>query len=103
MGSAIWYRERSGVCPALAKAFMAWASHRPKPIIIGEFASATSYGDRRPDWITTAGRYIQAHPQIKAVAWFDQTRSIDPTYYHFSLEGDVRSLDAFGALARSSY
>ena len=98
-----WVANDYETFPTLAKAFMAWASHRPKPVIIGEFAAATSYGDRRPDWITAAALYIQAHPQIKAAAWFDQTRPEDPAYYHFALEGDAGSLEAFGALAGSSY
>jgi hypothetical protein len=89
--------------PVLADAFITWASHHPRPIIIGEFAAPASYGNRRPGWIATAGRYIKAHPQIKAVAWFDQTSSVDPAYYHFALQDDAPSLDAFASMARSSY
>jgi hypothetical protein len=89
--------------PVLADAFVAWASRHPRPIIIGEFAAPASYGDGRPDWIAAAAKYIKAHPQIKAAAWFDQTRPADPVYYHFALQGDGPSLQAFAAIACSSY
>jgi hypothetical protein len=85
--------------PTLAEPFMEWASRHPKPIMIGEFAVGRSYGSQRKRWIEDAGAYIKAHPQIKALAWFEQSLPGDPSYYNWALEGDEPALSAFAGLA----
>lgn len=87
----------------LANAFIKWAAAHPKPIMIGEMGVGTSYGSRRAPWITDAGHYIEAHPQIKAIAWFDQTLPEDPDFYRYALEGDPPAVRAFAALAQDGY
>ncbi len=89
--------------PHLAKSFMTWASAHPKPIIIGEFAVDEVYGSRRAQWIREAGAYLRGHPQIKAIAWFEQSRNIDPVYHRWAVENDPPALQAFRSLVRADY
>ncbi len=87
----------------LTDPFMAWAVKHNKPILIGETAVGATYGSRRAQWITDAGAYIEAHPQIKGVLWFEQSLATDPPYYQWNLVGDPPALAAFAKLAQSSY
>jgi hypothetical protein len=80
---------------SLATPFLSWAAEHPKPVIIGEFAVDAAYGPRRGEWITDAFRFIESRPQIKAVAWFEQSLPTDPAYRHWALQGDPVAMHAF--------
>lgn len=98
-----WRADLYQSFPDLAAKFMSWAARRPKPIMIGEFGIGRSYGVRRSRWITGAGAYIKAHPQIKAIAWFEHSRPSEPAYYRWALEGDPPALRAFSTLVHDPY
>jgi hypothetical protein len=89
--------------PSLIKAFIAWATPHGKPIMIGETGVPVSYGAQRSDWIATAGQYVEAHPQIKALVYFDLSDPSEKPYSQYGLEGDGPALQAFGQLANDSY
>lgn len=87
----------------LIRAFMAWASLRDKPVMIGEFGVPQSYGVRRADWLRSAAAYIRSIPQIKAVVYFDGPRSPAQPWENFVLEDDQSALRAFFTIAHDSY
>ena len=98
-----WIKGKYESFPMLAQAFMTWAAAHPtKPILIGEMGVSIAYGPRRPEWISEAQQYISAHPQIKAVSWFDENKPDRPAYYDLALR-DQPSLAAFASLAQNPY
>jgi hypothetical protein len=98
-----WIKGKYESFPTLAQPFMAWAATHPtKPILIGEMGVGVTYGKRRPRWIHEAQRYITAHPQIKAISWFDENKPDSPAYYDLALR-DRPSLAAFASLAMNPY
>ena len=86
-----------------AAAFLHWASHRDKPVIIGEFAVA---GDPPgwPAWLAAAGQLARTDRQIKAMVYFDANGvdSSGAAYQHW-LGNQPAALAAFAALARQPY
>jgi Glycosyl hydrolase family 26 len=84
-------------------AFLAWASHHPKPIVIGEF------GARRdpagwPPWLAEVGRLVKQDTQIKALAYFDADGIAGSGfYYSYSLSHRPAAMSAFAALLREPY
>ena len=53
-------------------AFLGWASHYAKPVMIGEFGVPESDGaGQRAQWLRAAGRVVLADRQIKALLYFD--------------------------------
>jgi len=88
----------------LLRPFLAWAANRPKPIVIGEFGVATSWGSAaRSAWLADAVPTIQRNPQIKAVSYFDSDPDGNAPNQRFLLDDDPPALAAFVALARSPY
>jgi hypothetical protein len=56
----------------VAQPFLSWASHHDKPAIIGEFGVRTAYPPQvRAQWLSAAAQTVLAHPQIKALVYFD--------------------------------
>jgi hypothetical protein len=98
-----WRNGDNEAFSTLADAFVKWSAHHPKPIIIGEMGVGRSYGSRRGPWITDAGRYIEAHQQIKAIMWFDQELPNDPDFYRYALEGDPPAVRAFANFVQDGY
>jgi hypothetical protein len=98
-----WQRGDNEAFSTLANAFVKWAARHPKPVIIGEMAVGDSYGSRRPGWIADAGHFVETHPQIKAIVWFDQSLPEDPDFYRYALEGDPAAVRAFARLAQDGY
>jgi hypothetical protein len=84
--------------------FLAWASHHPKPVMIGEFGVPRSYSpQRRAQWLRAAGQAVLANRQIKAVVYFDSNPAGQGPEGSFALGGDLAALSAFRALARLPY
>ena len=67
-----------------------------------EMGVSVTYGPRRPKWIREAQQYISAHPQIKAISWFDESKPGSPVYDDLALH-DQPSLAAFASLAQNPY
>jgi hypothetical protein len=89
----------------LADGFLRFAAQHPtKPAMVGEFGVARAWGDQRAAWLRDAGATFKAHPQIRAVMYFES----DPTdneglTQQFELSDDPSALAAFKALADEPY
>jgi hypothetical protein len=84
--------------------FLLWASQHPKPIIIGEFGVAKSWGSAdRAAWLADAERTFKANPQIKAVAYFESNPDGNAPNKQFQLAGDKPAFKAFHQLAKDPY
>jgi hypothetical protein len=82
--------------------FLRWAARRPRPIVIGEFGVARTWGSAaRKAWLREAAELFRANPQIKAVSYFES----DPERerHGFSLTGDAPALDAFVDMVHDPY
>lgn len=88
---------------ALADPFVKWATERGKPIVIGEFGVAESYTSRRADWLRAMATYVKAHPQIKALVYYAESRPESPDYYRFHLKGDPVATAALAETAAQPY
>jgi Glycosyl hydrolase family 26 len=84
--------------------FLAWAAHRPKPIIVGEFGVARAWGSqRRAGWLRDAMRTFKANPQIKAVVYFESDPDGNGPKQQFRLLDDPPALQAFTKLTADPY
>ena len=89
----------------LAAGFLGFAAQHPtKPAMVGEFGVARAWGEQRAAWLRDAGATFKAHPQIRAVMYFES----DPTdsesaNQQFELSDDPSALAAFKALADERY
>jgi hypothetical protein len=84
--------------------FLSWAAARPKPIIIGEFGVARSWGSaRRAAWLRDAARTFKANPQVKAVAYFESNPEGNGATQQFRLSDDAPAFRAFAELTRDRY
>jgi Glycosyl hydrolase family 26 len=88
---------------AAAGAFLRWASHHDKPVIIGEFAT-----DGNPSgwasWLLAAGELARSDPQIKAIAYFDANgNDSQGRPFHYWLGDQPAALSAFGRLASDPF
>jgi hypothetical protein len=85
-------------------AFLSWASHYAKPVMIGEFGVPESDGaSQRARWLRAAGRVVQADRQIKALLYFDANPAGQGPQGSYSLAGDAAALSAFRAIAAQPY
>jgi hypothetical protein len=76
--------------------FFAWASARPKPIIIGEFGVARAWGSaQRAAWLRDAARTVKANPQVKAVSYFESDPEGNAVTQQFRLSDDAPAFKAF--------
>jgi hypothetical protein len=87
----------------LARPFMNWAAAHPKPVIIGEYGVPKSYGSLRVPWLDSAGRWVQAHHQIKALVYFNSDVPDRPAFNHYSLLGDRSAIAAYRSYATDPY
>jgi hypothetical protein len=84
--------------------FLHWAAQHPKPIIVGEFGVARSWGSAgRAAWLADAERTFKANPQIKAVAYFESNPDGNAPNKQFQLAGDKPAFKAFGRLVKDPY
>ena len=67
----------------IMKSFLDWAAEHPKPIMIGEFGVARSFGAQRGPWIAAIAKTVKSHPAIRALVYFD-----DGPAGVWSLDGD---------------
>ena len=85
-------------------AFLGWASHYDKPVMIGEFGVPESDGaSQRAQWLRAAQQAVQADPQIKALLYFDANPAGQGPQGSYSLTGDPAALSAFRAIAAQPY
>jgi hypothetical protein len=80
--------------------FLSWASHRDKPVMIGEYGvPETDTGAQRAQWLNTMQQVVRADQQIKAVLYFDAD---SPGQITYALRGG-QALAAFRSIARQRY
>ena len=85
-------------------AFLGWASHHDKPVMIGEFGVPVAYGNQqRAQWLHAAQRVVTADRQIKALLYFDADPPGQGPEGRYSLGGDAAALAVFRAIARQPY
>ncbi|MEV6487731.1 glycosyl hydrolase [Actinoplanes sp. NPDC051633] len=73
-----------------------------KPIMITEIGSVDRGGSTKADWITLAANWIEQHPAIGGVVWFDT--DTHPGYHEkWRIDTDRESLAAFRAMARDAH
>jgi hypothetical protein len=86
------------------QSFLRWASHHPKPVMIGEYGVPLSYPPRqRAQWLRASAQTVQADPQIKAVVYFDADPIGSVASDSFGLAGHTPALQEFRAIADSRY
>ena len=79
--------------------FLAWASHHPKPVMIGEYGVPDTYGEqRRAQWLLAAAATVRSHPQVKALVYFDANAKRS-----YALSPGSPALAAFRRIASYSY
>ena len=84
--------------------FLRWAAHRPKPVLIGEFAVGTQGAGGRAAWLAGAGRLAKDNPQIKALAYFDADAvNGHGVSYFLSLRDTPAAFAEFGELLADRY
>jgi hypothetical protein len=85
-------------------AFLGWASHYDKPVMIGEFGVPVSDGaSQRAQWLRAAQQAVVADRQIKALLYFDANPAGQGPQGSYSLAGDAAALSAFRAIAAQPY
>ncbi len=83
----------------VATDFMAWAAGHAKPIVIGEYGSDQTDPAAKAAWVSGATAYAQAHPQIRAMVYFDADRVDDHGVQRdFRVTSDPTVLHAFQAM-----
>ncbi|MGD0686764.1 MAG: hypothetical protein ABSA03_16825 [Streptosporangiaceae bacterium] len=86
------------------QSFLRWASHHPKPVMIGEYGVPRSYPpQQRAQWLRASAQTVQADPQIKAVVYFDADPLGSVASDSFGLAGDTAALREFRVIADSRY
>ncbi|MET8151484.1 glycoside hydrolase family 26 protein [Actinoplanes sp. NPDC049668] len=71
-----------------------------KPLMITEVGSVDRGGRTKADWITLFARWVEAHPAVGGVVWFDT--DTHPGYKEkWRIDTDGESLAAFTAMAKS--
>jgi hypothetical protein len=78
--------------------------HSDKPFMLGEYGSAPDpqNAGRRADWFRGMVAGMKAHPNIKAVMYYNSHGSC-PASESSSISKDPAALDAFGAAGRDPY
>jgi hypothetical protein len=71
-----------------------------KPILITEVGAVDRGGRTKADWITLLARWVEAHPGVGGVTWFDT--DTHPGYKEkWRVDTDPEALAAYVAMARS--
>ncbi|MEV6600935.1 glycosyl hydrolase [Actinoplanes sp. NPDC051346] len=72
-----------------------------KPIMITEVGSVDRGGRTKADWITLLAQWVEAHPAVGGVVWFDT--DTHPGYAEkWRVDTDAASLAAYVAMAKSA-
>ncbi|BCJ48552.1 hypothetical protein Asp14428_00270 [Actinoplanes sp. NBRC 14428] len=72
-----------------------------KPILITEVGAVDRGGRTKADWITLFAKWVQAHPAVGGVTWFDT--DTHPGYTEkWRIDTDAESLAAYVAMAKSA-
>ncbi len=88
----------------LVEPFLAWASHIPKPIMIGEFGVPRSYAPKvRAQWLRAAAQAVRADSQIKALVYFEGDPPGSMPAKKYGLDAGSLPLLAFRAIAQEKY
>ena len=87
-----------------AQPFLSWASHHPKPVMIGEYGVQESYGpQQRAQWLRAAAKTVQDDPQIKALVYFDANTAGAVAEDAMALGYGTAPMQAFREIADSPY
>jgi hypothetical protein len=87
----------------VAAGFMAWAAGHDKPIVVGEYGSELTDPTGKQTWIEGATAYAKAHPQIKAMVYFDAQRTENGQQRDFRVESASGPLSAFEAMLADTW
>ena len=87
----------------VADQFMLWASTHAKPVIIGEYGAEDKDGGDQAQWIADAGTYAKAHPQIKAMVYFEAESANNGKSRNYTISGTGAPLQAFRSMALQPY
>jgi hypothetical protein len=103
----VYAGTKYGAIGELMRPFLEFcAKHPSKPVMIGEFGIARSWGtEQRAAWLQDASTTFKANPQIRAVLYFesDPTDNKGPTN-QYMVSDDPRVLAAFrSSLAQDAY
>jgi hypothetical protein len=84
----------------VARPFLGWASHHPKPVMIGEYGVRLVYPpQQRAQWLRAAAQAVAADRQIKALVYFDGPGQQPQS----STVLDGAALQAFRGIAHARY
>jgi hypothetical protein len=72
-----------------------------KPLLITEVGAVDRGGRTKADWITLFARWVEAHPGVGGVAWFD-TDTHPGSDEKWRIDTDAESLAAYRAMAASA-
>jgi hypothetical protein len=87
----------------VVRPFLAWASHHPKPIMIGEYGVPASYPpQQRARWLRGAAQTARADPQIKAMVYFDASPPGQLPNRSYALDSPA-AVQAFRSIAGDRY
>jgi hypothetical protein len=101
-----WYPGRSGgkwkSFGDIFSAFYAWAAPHGKPLMIAETGAQEDPADpgRKAQWLADAAAWLQLHPAIRAVSYFD---SVSPAGYDFTAGSSQPAFAAFRAWGATAY
>ncbi|HEY0472464.1 MAG TPA: hypothetical protein VGD34_12380 [Kribbella sp.] len=98
-----WVKGSFSSFGSLAGPFVEWAATHPKPILIGEYGVAQSYGPKRSAWLQDMAAYVRNTPQIKGLVYYAESRPESPDYYRFHLKGDKTATAALTHIASQPY
>jgi hypothetical protein len=83
--------------------FRPFAEQHAKPIMVAEFGAVTGNGSgQRNAWVREARTYTKAHPQIKALVWFNAKMDRKP-FFDTGFTVDTDGLDGLRELAADPY
>jgi len=82
----------------VAADFMTWAGGHDKPVVVGEYGSNLTDPAAKAAWIAGATTYARAHPQIRALVYFDALRTENGQERDFRVEAAAAPLAAYRAM-----
>jgi hypothetical protein len=87
-----------------AHLFLGWASHHPKPVMIGEFGVPQRYTPgQRSRWLRAAATTVRDDPQVKALVYFDANAFDAAPGNGMAIDFGTSPMGAFQKIADSPY
>jgi hypothetical protein len=84
---------------SVARPFLSWAAHHPKPIMIGEYGVPQTYQPKqRAQWLWGVARTVRSDSQIRALVYFDGNAQ-----HAYALHPGSSALQAFRRIAHERY